>query len=171
MVDDQLTGKLLVASSSILEHHFNRSVILIVDHDSRGALGLILNHPLPGGRLYHNLLYRGGPVESDRRSLLHTSHEHASSDAIVDGVYFEPSDDLISDLAQENLSYRRFAGYSGWGTGQLENELATNNWIVLEASAELVFSAHGHEFWTRCLVEKGGIYRHFARTHKNILLN
>lgn len=167
----ELLGKLLVASSSILEHNFIRSVVLVVDHDSRGALGLTLNHPMPGGISSKNPLYRGGPVESDRRSLLHTSQSLASSTAIIDGVFFEPSDELISDLAEQDITYRRFTGYAGWGTGQLEYEIRRNSWIVLNATAELIFAAAGPEFWTRCLVEKGGLYRHFARTHKNILLN
>lgn len=166
-----LKGKLLIASSAILDGHFNQSVVLIIDHDSRGALGLILNHPLPSDRQRRHPLYKGGPVDSDQRLLLHAAAVLASDAAIVEGLYFENSDDLLEALAEGNHAYRRFAGYAGWGTGQLEFELRTNSWVLLDARADLVFHTSDAELWRLCLAEKGGLFRHFARTHKNILLN
>lgn len=166
-----LKGKLLIASSAILDGNFNRSVVLVVDHDTRGALGLVLNHALPGDRRRKHPLFRGGPVEADHRSLLHASDELSSSEAVVDGVYFEASDDLLGDLAGDDKPYRRFAGYAGWATGQLEFELRSQSWAVLEARADLIFHDPGVDLWRKCLVEKGGLFRHFARTQKSILLN
>lgn len=166
-----LRGKLLIASSAILDGNFNRSVVLIVDHDSRGSLGVVLNHPLPSDRSRRHPLYKGGPVDPDHRSILHSSPALASSEAIVDGVFFESSDDLLADLADDSLTYRRFAGYAGWATGQLEYELRTNSWILLDARAELVFEKAGEDLWRKCLMEKGGLYSHFAATHKSVMLN
>lgn len=166
-----LKGKLLIASSAILDGHFNRSVVLIVDHDARGSLGLVLNHLLPGDRRRKHPLFKGGPVDPDHRSILHSAAELASDEAVVDGVYFESSDDLLHELAGDKVPYRRFAGYAGWATGQLEYEMSTNSWVLLEARADMVFDADGEELWRKCLLEKGGIYRHFARTHKSIMLN
>jgi putative transcriptional regulator len=166
-----LRGKLLIASSAILDGHFNKSVVLIIDHDSRGSLGLILNHLLPGDRRRKHPLFKGGPVDPDHRSLLHASAALASGEAVIDGVYFESSDDLLTELAGEQLAYRRFAGYAGWATGQLEYELRTHSWSVIDGRADLVFHEPGIDLWRKCLVEKGGLYRHFARTHKSIMLN
>jgi len=166
-----LKGKLLIASSAILDGHFNRSVVLIVDHDARGSLGLVLNHLLPGDRRRKHPLFKGGPVDPDHRSLLHSAAALASDQAVVDGVYFESSDDLLTELAGEKMAYRRFAGYAGWATGQLEYELRTNSWAVIDGRADLIFHEAGEDLWRRCLVEKGGLYRHFARTHKSIMLN
>ncbi|MBX3722190.1 MAG: YqgE/AlgH family protein [Turneriella sp.] len=166
-----LKGKLLIASSAILDGHFNKSIVLIVDHDARGSLGLVLNHLLPGDRQRRHPLFKGGPVDPDHRSLLHSSASLASDQAVIDGVYFESSDDLLSELAGEKLPYRRYAGYAGWATGQLEYELRTNSWVVIDARADLIFHDTDTDLWRRCLIEKGGLYRHFARTHKSIMLN
>lgn len=168
---DNLKGKLLIASSAILDGNFNRSVVLIIDHDSRGSLGLILNHPMPAEKNRRRPLYRGGPVDLGHRSLLHSAAELASSDEIIDGVFFESSDDLLVSLADDQHRYRRFSGYAGWSTGQLEYELRSNSWAILDARSELIFHDDGYDLWRRCLIEKGGIYRHFGKTHKSILLN
>ncbi|HNL55154.1 MAG TPA: YqgE/AlgH family protein [Turneriella sp.] len=170
-MDDKLKGKLLIASSAILDGNFNRSVVLLVDHDSRGSLGLVLNHPLPGETRRHKPLFAGGPVDPEHRSLLHGADEFATGEPIIDGVYFESSDDLLPVLMQKKFRYRRFCGYAGWSTGQLEYELRSNSWVLLDARPDLVFHNDGYDLWRRCLIEKGGVYRHFASTHKSILLN
>ncbi len=166
-----IRGKLLIASSAVLDGQFNRGVVLVVEHDSRGSLGLILNHPLPTGQKARSGLFLGGPVETEHRSLLHTSAELATAEAVVDGVYFEINDTLLERLTERGALCRRFSGYAGWATGQLEFELQNKSWIILEASKELVFHDDGYHLWRRCLIEKGGLFRHFASTHKSILLN
>ncbi|GAB4426891.1 MAG: YqgE/AlgH family protein [Turneriella sp.] len=170
-MDHKLKGKLLIASSAILDGNFNRSVVLLIEHDSRGSLGLVLNHPLPGDTHKHRQLFNGGPVDPEHRSLLHTADELATGEAVIEGVFFESSDDLLPVLTQNNIRHRRFCGYAGWSTGQLEHELRSNSWILLDARPELVFHDDGYDLWRRCLIEKGGVYRHFASTHKSILLN
>ena len=151
-----LRGKLLIASSAILDGNFNRSVVLIVDHDSRGSLGVVLNHPLPSDRSRRHPLYKGGPVDPDHRSILHSSPALASSEAIVDGVFFESSDDLLADLADDSLTYRRFAGYAGWSAGQLEGELLGGSWIVAETrrddlGGDDLFGANPGDLWRSVL--------------------
>lgn len=166
-----LKGKLLVASSALLDGYFNQSVILIIEHDSRGTLGITLNNPLPGDRGRKHPLFKGGPVDTDHRSLLHCAAHLTSNAAVVDNVFFENSDDLLDTLAEKDEPYRRFAGYAGWGTGQLEYELHTKSWILAEARADLIFYHVEVDLWRQCLAEKGGLFRYFARTHRNILLN
>lgn len=168
---EELRGKLLIASSAILDGHFNRSVVLIVEHDSRGSLGLVLNHPFPGEPNRRRTLYSGGPVDPEHRSLLHTAAELATGKPIIEGVFFESSDELLSTFNPQKHRYRRFCGYAGWSTGQLEYELRTMSWALLDARPELIFHDDGPELWRRCLFEKGGIYRYFAKTHKSILFN
>jgi putative transcriptional regulator len=167
----ELRGKLLVASSALLDGHFNRSVIFIVDHDDRGSLGLVLNHPLPSDNYRRHPLFRGGPVDPDHRSILHSSPALTTGTEITDGIYFESSDDLLIELATLQQPFRRYAGYAGWATGQLEYEIRTNSWFLLEASVETVFHDAGIDLWRKCLIEKGGLYRYFARTQKSIMLN
>ena len=172
MADElELKGKLLVASSAVLDGSFNRSVVLVIDHDSRGSLGIVLNHPLPGDGGRRHPLYKGGPVDPDQRSVLHSANSLASSNEIIEGVFFESSDDLLTELAATDHAYRRFAGYAGWATGQLEYELRTQSWFVLDARADLIFHNDGYDLWRKCLIEKGGIFRYFASTHKSVMLN
>ncbi|MCX7633541.1 MAG: YqgE/AlgH family protein [Turneriella sp.] len=167
----ELKGKLLIASSSILDGNFNRSVVLLIGHDSHGAFGLVLNHPLPGENKPHKALYKGGPVEPEHRMLLHAAPELASGEPVIEGVYFEGSDDLLPELVRAKKPYRRFCGYAGWAPGQLEYEIRTFSWILHEPRPEHIFHNDGQQLWRRCLIEKGGIFRHFAKTHKSIFVN
>ncbi|MBV6494289.1 MAG: hypothetical protein LDLANPLL_02320 [Turneriella sp.] len=166
-----LKGKLLIANSNLLDGHFIQSVILIVEHDSRGSLGLILNNPLPSDKRRKNPLFKGGPVDPDNRALLHGAAFFASQRQVLENVFFESSDELLETLAEEGQPYRRYAGYAGWATGQLEYEIHTKSWILLDARADLIFYDISTDLWRQCLVEKGGLFRHFAGTHRNILLN
>jgi len=153
-------GLFLVAAPGMSDPRFSRSVILLVNHSSDGAMGLIVNRrseipvsdalseldPETAGR--HHLFF-GGPVEPGRIMYVHEGSAKAPDIGIIDRVSFgadyERLKVLVSDLPPGSL--RVFFGYAGWASGQLEFELARGDWQVVAASADRVFSDDPAGLW------------------------
>src|SRR6476659_8464589 len=112
-----LQGQLLVSSPSLNDPNFRKTVVLIAHHDEEGALGLVLSRPSDVAAAEAVPVLDGLPGAEDP--------------VIIGGVGFMPADAEPGDLAIKRL--RLFAGYSGWGSGQLEDELAEDSWIVVDA--------------------------------------
>ena len=163
---DFLQGKLLVSSPSLLDPNFRKTVVLIAHHDEEGALGLVLSRPsdvaaveavpvldgLPGA---DDPVFVGGPVQPEAFMVLAEFEDVDEAAApIIDGLGFMPADAEPSDLAIKRL--RLFAGYSGWGSGQLEDELEEDSWIVVDAAAEDAFADDPDVLWRTVLQRKGG---------------
>lgn len=134
---------LLVASPSLLDPNFLHSVVLVVEHDEEGALGIILNRALPltlsqvssdGGMAYQGseaaTAWRGGPVDPQRGILLVQGGLPEEEDTVVDLTHFvSHRKDLLEALLADPLArYRLFLGYAGWGADQLDQELAMGAW-------------------------------------------
>lgn len=167
---ESLAGHLLIASPHLPDPNFFRSVVLMVQHDEEGALGLVLNRPskLTVGQLWRQLeqepcenedpLRIGGPVEGPLM-VLHESSEHGET-KVVDGLYFSTQqDNLVAIVQQRQYRYTLLNGYSGWGPGQLESELEAGGWLTAEASALHVFS-NQDELWKLVVGQIGeGIIR------------
>jgi putative transcriptional regulator len=149
---DSLKGHLLVASPKLRDPNFFRAVVLMVQHDERGSLGLVLNRPLELsvrealqqlklGTLpceIEGFLHKGGPCESVLMAL-HTDLE-ASDVEVLEGVHFSTTKDAIEHLVSHSGSaVRLFVGYAGWSPGQLEAELTEGAWLTTPASCERVF--------------------------------
>lgn len=146
-----LTGRFMIASSTLHDPNFARSVVLIVQHDEQGALGLVINRPLQvvvAGVLEQALgrpfdiedwLYLGGPCEGPLMAL-HT-YENAGDMNPVAGVFFASKRETLERLLEERpeCTARYFAGYAGWTAGQLETEIAGGSWLSTIATAEQVF--------------------------------
>ena len=147
-----LQGHLLVASSRLVDPNFYRTVVLLIQHESNGAFGVILNRP--SRKLVRELweevcnepcnnddpTYVGGPVSGPILAL-HTDVVH-SEDEVIPGLYLAADREQLQRLlcgSKDNHQVRLFMGYSGWGEGQLERELAEGSWHVVEASVEDVF--------------------------------
>ncbi len=154
---ESLAGKLLVASRRLGDPNFTRSVVLLIHHDSRGALGLVLNragaerlevtHDGDDGRRGEVVVMTGGPLEGPLTAL-HTDPENSERE-VIPGVHFAAgSPHLDTLLAAARRPLRVFRGYSGWGGGQLEKELAAGAWTVADASADLVFG-DDPDLWRR----------------------
>ena len=156
---ESLAGKLLVASPRLNDPNFSRTVVLLVEHDRGGALGLVLNRPgnesldamwedLVDGACPHDLAVMvGGPLEGPLLAL-HADSALAER-GIVPGVFLAMRKDFIVSLVVDgSRPLRVFAGYSGWGSGQLEAEVAADDWTIAEATSELVF-ADTHSMWQR----------------------
>jgi putative transcriptional regulator len=163
-----LQGKLLVSSPSLVDPNFRKTVVLIAHHDEEGALGLVLSRPsdvsadeavpvlggLPGAG---DPVFVGGPVQPDAFMVLAEFDDVEQAAApIMDGVGFMPADAEPGALAIKRL--RLFAGYSGWGSGQLEDELAEESWIVVDAAADDAFVDDPDELWRTVLQRKGGAF-------------
>jgi putative transcriptional regulator len=143
-------GQLLVAGPELNDPNFYRSVVLVFQHDDEGAAGLILNRELPisVGKVAAEALqlqvgvdqplFWGGPVEGPLMAL-HTSLVLAELQ-VSPGLFFSMQRQNIQSLLERGEQvFRMFTGYSGWGAGQLEAELAAGGWLTLAATPEHAF--------------------------------
>ena len=165
-----LTGKLLVAMPGMGDPRFDRSVILICAHSDDGAMGLIINKPVQDVRLANLLehlniprvpegrdirVHFGGPVERGRGFVLH-SRDYRGGPATmrIEGGYgMTATLDVLEALARGEGPHRALLalGYSGWGPGQLEGEIARNDWLTAEAEPALVFGEDDGGKWAGAL--------------------
>lgn len=165
MAVDSLQGHLLISSPLLHDPNFRRTVVLMTHHDEEGAMGLVLSRPseirvaeavpelaeLPAGE--H--VYVGGPVQPEAVVVL-LEHESEPLDMspIVGNVAFMPAGADVDEL--DAVRARVFAGYSGWGPGQLEGELDESSWIVVSAEPDDAFAEDPDELWRTVLHRKGG---------------
>lgn len=152
-----LQGHFLVASPHLPDPNFFRSVVLMVQHDDQGALGLILNRPTNTTirELWKTLTAEecsssrpvdsGGPVQGPLMAL-HTDAAFADSE-VIPGVYFASREEYLRNVVHEaGRPFRLFLGYAGWGAGQLESELEVGGWLTAPASMEEVLGETG-DLW------------------------
>jgi putative transcriptional regulator len=157
-------GRLLVASRTLRDPNFQRTVILLLQYDADGAVGLILNRrsetkvsqlfpKVDGLARRKDLVYLGGPVQTREVFLLvRSKKEPSDSGAVLEDVWVSQSEKLLEDLAQDKRGRRPFhvyVGYAGWGPGQLDAELARGDWRVVPADPELVFEESPARIWRR----------------------
>jgi putative transcriptional regulator len=169
-----LTGKLIIAMPDMGDPRFERAVILICAHSASGAMGLILNQPVPELRFQDLLaqlniprgdqardirLLIGGPVERGRGFVLHsTDYQSGKATTAVGDVYgMTTTLDVLEALGHGRgpLQAVMAFGYSGWGEGQLEAEIARNDWLIGEASDRLIFGAEEARKWALALAGMG----------------
>lgn len=156
-MESPLKGKVLIAAPELLDPNFARAIVLIVQHDENGAMGLVLNRPLTttvseawtqvSAVPYPNEdpLFQGGPCEGPLM-VVH-KEEYRGQLEIADGLFLASDADVVKALvgdAVEPLKF--FVGYSGWTKMQLESELAEGAWHVAPISAEQIFSTP-EEMW------------------------
>jgi putative transcriptional regulator len=173
-VTDSLTGKLLVASLSLVDPNFFRTVVLVCMHDADGAMGLVLNRPIEHAPVGDHLpqfaplaapppvIFQGGPVEPSSAIVLARFRHPA-----------EPANRIVGDFALLDLSrapdhqpaietVRVFAGYAGWGAGQLDREIAEEAWFVLPALPSDPLSSEPADLWRDVLRRQPGKLAMFA---------
>lgn len=178
-------GHLLIAElTSSCDNSFNRSVILLAEHNEEGSVGFIINKPL---RFKINDLvpdidkpfkiYNGGPVEQDNIYFIHNiPNIIPGSVEISDGIFwggdFETTKKLINEGQITENHIRFFLGYSGWETDQLENELKENAWIVVQNTLKSkILSKASQHFWKEKIIEQGGDYVLFSNAPEDPGLN
>jgi putative transcriptional regulator len=170
-----LAGQLLLASPTLLDPNFSRSVVLIGAHSEDGAMGVVLNRPSTTavGDAVPQLqdavgalepVYVGGPVQASSIVFLAEFLDPTPAGLLVLGrIGFPAPDAGIEELAEATARRRVFAGHAGWGPGQLDAELAGGDWIADRAQPEDVFTDAPEELWSAVLTRKGGSYALIAR--------
>ncbi len=163
-------GRLLVATPVIGDANFDRTVVLLLEHSSDGALGLVLNRPtevavldqLPewnGFAAQPSVVFVGGPVEQGAAIGLALARSSESTDGwspVLDQIGTLDLSRDPADLAVDIQWVRIFAGYAGWGPGQLEAELDMDAWIVVDAHPDDVLCTEPAALWSRVLRRQGG---------------
>lgn len=170
-----LAGHMLVAMPGIEDPRFERAVLYLCAHDAEQAMGLAVNRPVEGLTLFEllnnlgvepdagalgDLVMLGGPVERERGFVLHTD-DFVSPDSTVpvaDGLALTVTRDVLDALGSKIRRPRHAIlalGYSGWGPGQLEQELRDNVWLICEADETLLFGDDYENKWTHALAKIG----------------
>ena len=164
-----LKGQLLLDSGQLGGSFFQRTVVLICQHNAEGAFGLVLNRSLgktAGELIIANLpvslkdspLFLGGPVQPGALSYLHTDSFIPDADVMPNLSLGHSLDELLEmgESYSPTRKLRLFAGYAGWSPGQLESEMKRKAWLTFPASIELVFETPPEDLWQKILTEKGG---------------
>jgi putative transcriptional regulator len=160
-----LTGQFLISAKHLRDPNFYKSVVLMVDHNKDGAMGLVVNKPsivtvtralkghfdLPDTG---QVIYSGGPVEKAALFILHDSEEFDGTESpVVPGLYVgnKPSvfEEIVKAVAEGStqLKFRIFAGCAGWSSGQLEGEISRGDWLTIPATTEVLFHEDPYAIW------------------------
>jgi putative transcriptional regulator len=179
---ESLRGHLLIAGPALLDPNFWRTVVLVGEHSDEGALGVVLNRSsetpveeaLPELTLLAEDLgavHVGGPVQPSAVVVLADFVDpDAAETLVVDSVGFLPSE-VEPDMLGELRRARVYAGYAGWGPGQLDGELEEGSWIVEPARPEDVFTDDPEGLWSDVLRRKGGPFAVLAAMPPDPSLN
>jgi putative transcriptional regulator len=179
-----LKGRLLLDNGSLRGSFFQRTVVLVCQHDAEGAFGLVLNRATGsdvGDMIVADLpdalkkypLYLGGPVQPSALSFLHSDAFIPDANVLPNLSLSHSLDSLveIGESLSPSLKIRLFAGYAGWSAGQLEDEMKRKAWLTHPASLELVFDTATEQLWQKILRQKGGKYRLLAQAPEDLSLN
>lgn len=185
MPEVRLTGRLLAASPALHDPNFDRTVVLVLDHGDGGALGLVLNRPsetvvddpLPQWRARATeppVVFVGGPVSRSSAICLARSPREVGANGWQ--PLFGRLGTLDLGLDPDDVSVtidglRIFAGYAGWGTGQLEAEIAAGAWFVLRAEPEDAFAPDPNGLWRRVLHRQRGVLAALANYPPDLAVN
>ena len=157
---DSLEGRILVASAELLDPNFVHTVVLLIEHNDGGALGLVLNRPTSKtvGELWQQVgqpdcesrqpVHLGGPVSGPLMAL-HT-HDGLAETEVVAGVYFAAKKQNLDELVRLDGVYKVFIGHAGWGPGQLESEIEQGAWRIASVTSADVFD-DAEDLWQRLL--------------------
>jgi putative transcriptional regulator len=171
---ESLRGHLLISSGGMYDPNFRHTVVLIGEHTADGALGVVLNRalnvtveqalpPLSGLVPPGEPLFQGGPVQPEGAVLLAELANPELVDILAFGSVGFLVGEVSADIQPSILRARVFAGYSGWGPGQLEAEMAADSWIIEPARVDDVFTDAPELLWSRVLERKGPEYRQLSR--------
>ena len=179
---DTLQGQLLIASPSLLDSNFRRTVVLVTEHTDDGAAGLVLNRPSPASVLElvpeleplvedDEQVWLGGPVQPNAVLVLGEFVDPDDAAVPLFGSLGFPSLEEPEDVVPATTRRRVFAGYAGWGAGQLESELGREDWIIEPAQPDDAFTDAPDNLWADVLRRKGGIYELVARIPEDPSVN
>jgi len=157
----QLTaGKILISAPSLDDLNFEKAVILLTEHNEKGALGFVLNKKFP--RAFNELeafkesppfiLYEGGPVDPEHLYFVHRRSDMVEAGSLVaDDIYYGGNfEQAVQHVNKKDIlenEIRLFIGYCGWDDQQLEEEIAEGSWLVTDADVEIVFATDINLLW------------------------
>jgi len=168
-----LAPGLLLAMPQLADPNFSRSVVLMIEHSPQGSFGLVINHPSPikASELLDSLemswrgedtavVWAGGPVSPSTGWVLHepmpVAQPGQGTIEITSSISLSTSPDRLRAIAnQPPRNIRLLLGYSGWGPGQLESEMASGAWLHANADPTLVFDTPADDMWERALHSLG----------------
>jgi putative transcriptional regulator len=160
-------GDLLIASATLLDLNFQRTVVLLCEHQSKGSYGLILNHPIPTSPedlaqlpLRIKFLFHGGPVQTELMQILHPFGEKVPESTLVaPGIWiggdYQSLKTGFESGQLDPVTCRFFLGYAGWGSDQLDRECESGSWLKTDATEELVFSTPPERIWIQAIRSYG----------------
>jgi putative transcriptional regulator len=165
-----LAPSLLLSMPQLDDPNFTRSVVLLCQHDTDGAFGLVLNRPVtttarivpqddPDAATEQEVeVWIGGPVEPERSwILIHDASLDERAVRVCDGVYLSTSARVLQSViaAPDQSRARLIAGYAGWGPGQLDEEVAASAWLTADIALDLVFETPADEMWEAAIRRLG----------------
>jgi putative transcriptional regulator len=183
---ESLVGHLLVATPGLRDPNFERTVVLLVAHENGGALGVVLNRAteVPVGDVLGawgamacepGVVFEGGPVQPEAAICLARVRSQSGDTrgfSRVEGTL--GTVDLSSDpdvMRDDVVEVRVFAGYAGWGAGQLEDEISTGSWLTFKALPSDPFTDRPDDLWAMVLRRQGGMYAAIAQYPSDPTLN
>jgi len=169
-------GCFLIASPTLRDPNFARSVVLLCEHGDKGSMGVVVNRPTEHSvaeaitgmpvRATQRLFW-GGPVQQHVVLVLHRhSIDTPEGREVVDGMSLGGDSEALVQILESDpephTRVRVFSGYAGWGAGQLDAEMEERSWIVHPGSARLVFDVEPDSIWSAALREMGPRYAHWT---------
>jgi putative transcriptional regulator len=170
-------GIFLIAAPSLRDPNFRQTVVLLCEHGTEGALGVVVNRPtamsvsealphVPVLEGQRHVLFSGGPVQPNQVMLLYRLNQLPdNSHHVFDGVCLGGDMELVDRILTTNQgreAFRAYVGYSGWGPGQLEFEMKTGSWITIPADPNIVFEKDPSRIWPDIVGTLVYDYRHYA---------
>lgn len=168
-------GRLLISEPFLPDPNFERTVVLLCEHNEEGSFGFVLNKPsiLKVNEVMEeltdleNLVFVGGPVQQDTLQFIHRNASLENAVEIVERIYWGGAFENLMLLLETNQivagDVRFFLGYSGWGPGQLEAELDQDSWIVCDyVTDQLLFDTGSDVMWRKALESMGGRFSMYS---------
>ncbi len=160
----------LISMPQMNDRHFERSVVLMLEHSEAGAMGLVINRP--GDLTFRQIaedqdlkvashrertkVLNGGPVEPYRGFVLHRCNAVAEKTEVLAGLYLSQSSESLQHLLlDDDQNFRLILGYAGWGPGQLEQEINAGGWLFSEANTAAVFEPDEEKAWNDAIRSMG----------------
>ena len=179
-------GGLLISTPFLRDYHFARSVVLVIDHNEEGSMGLVLNKNFSRLMTLNELvpalaalppipLYKGGPVGRETLFYLHTLSYLKDALPLGNRLYlngdFDEMQKYILSGAPTQGVVRFFMGYAGWQKGQLKQEIEANTWLVNNESEVDLLNMYLRDLWRETLSDMGGKYAIWSRYPKYPIMN
>jgi putative transcriptional regulator len=177
-------GRLLISEPFLPDPNFERTVVLLCEHNEEGSFGFVLNKPsilkvnevMEDIAVFENIVYVGGPVQQDTLHFIHRSADVNSAVEIASHVFWGGDFEnliLLCDTKQIAANdIRFFLGYSGWGPGQLDSELEQDSWIVCDfVTHQLLFDTDPQVMWRKALENMGGRFSMYSNYPTDPRLN